>query len=685
MKELPVTSNLTQEQIHQWAANLPASAEVKTKTDGEGRTVLYARNHNRAWQLFHKTGQQARVRTAQDFVAKALRRRDGATEYAAIPPREETSAYAPVRNNSPYGTPIVVPTSPYGVPVPVNESPPQPASAQQGAHRTFDVKTKHDQPLIAQAAVDALPKSLRESREFHAAVVNLGKALKGNHDAALTQATNQLAKLISSSLEKEPSSVQMRFALTDTNKFLNSLLPYVEAQTRRTDIHSPLNLLQSIPKSMDAMPSGKAEKLQIMFDQIASNLSDRSLPNDGILINHTKYERMEALGGGRFGTVYRYVATERPLPKGVPEELAVKVPKYDSVSGGFRANAIDGPLHEARVMVNATGTGAATYEESLLKFEGLVRNFDGAVLVATRMEKGSTAKSLVNEAKSKLDASEITSQEYQTIALTLLKDAMQGGARLQKGVGVVHFDLKPDNWLISADGRVRLADPGIARSFAEDGTPGTQTVEHAEMVPVGWTSPEALATGRATSASDVWTMGLAIYEFMTGRGMMSPNSDHPVLGWEGQGVTLRRPIVSSPMELVPKLAEFAQDPNNRLIQPQDITQYPMLAPYADLINRMTHPDPNQRPTFEEVLKDPIFQQAALGSPETRELIKTVIPAPQRQTDDEDDQVDPYNTVGDYNNVSNATDTQQADSTNELGSEDGSRRDGMDTRPRRRTV
>ena len=82
---------------------------------------------------------------------------------------------------------------------------------------------------------------------------------------------------------------------------------------------------------------------------------------------------------------------------------------------------------------------------------------------------------------------------------------------------VVHRDLKSDNILVTEDASPRLLDFGIAKLIAEGGVPaGTVTAPMNRMLTPDYASPEQIHGEPATVASDVYSLGVVLYELLSG-------------------------------------------------------------------------------------------------------------------------------------------------------------------------
>ncbi|MCI9147599.1 MAG: Stk1 family PASTA domain-containing Ser/Thr kinase [Hungatella sp.] len=98
-----------------------------------------------------------------------------------------------------------------------------------------------------------------------------------------------------------------------------------------------------------------------------------------------------------------------------------------------------------------------------------------------------------------------------------VKEAVGIAIQVAQGIGaahdqnIVHRDIKPQNMLISKDGKVKVADFGIARAAS------TRTMTSEAMGSVHYMAPEQARGGYSDKRSDIYSMGITIFEMVTGR------------------------------------------------------------------------------------------------------------------------------------------------------------------------
>ena len=124
---------------------------------------------------------------------------------------------------------------------------------------------------------------------------------------------------------------------------------------------------------------------------------------------------------------------------------------------------------------------------------------EGRHFIAMEYVQGASLKDLINRGLSVSEATEIVRQ-------------ILAGARFAHERGIVHRDLKPHNVLVDAEGRARVTDFGIARAGASEITQTGSVLGTAQYL-----SPEQAQGFEVTAASDLYSVGVILYEALTGQ------------------------------------------------------------------------------------------------------------------------------------------------------------------------
>lgn len=199
-----------------------------------------------------------------------------------------------------------------------------------------------------------------------------------------------------------------------------------------------------------------------------------------------RYELIEKIGSGGMANVYkakcqllkRFVAIKILRPELVEDEEFVARFKRESQA----AASLSHPN-----IVNVFDVGEET----------------GVHYIVMEYVQGKTLKELIKE-KSPMDFQD-------TIRISLQICAALKHAHNNK---IVHRDIKPQNILVSDDGTIKVADFGIARAV----TSSTVTIAGANVIgSVHYFSPEQARGSYVDTRSDIYSLGIVIYEMLTGK------------------------------------------------------------------------------------------------------------------------------------------------------------------------
>lgn len=202
-------------------------------------------------------------------------------------------------------------------------------------------------------------------------------------------------------------------------------------------------------------------------------------------ILNNRYQLLEPLGKGGMAVVYR--ARDTLLERLV----AVKLLREDfSGETGFQERF----RQEAKAAANLSHPNIVTMHDFGLD--------GGQLFLVMEYVPGTDLKTLIKQ-RGRFSPEE---------ALPLLIQACAGIGYAHRA-GLVHCDVKPQNMLVTPDMRLKVADFGIARALA--------TIHADEQSEVVWGSPQYFspeqASGEAPSpASDVYSLGIILYEMLTG-------------------------------------------------------------------------------------------------------------------------------------------------------------------------
>ncbi len=124
----------------------------------------------------------------------------------------------------------------------------------------------------------------------------------------------------------------------------------------------------------------------------------------------------------------------------------------------------------------------------------------GVYYIVMELIEGITLKEYISK-KGRLSIKEATSIAIQ----------VSMGLEAAHSHGIVHRDVKPQNIIISTDGKVKVTDFGIARAASSN------TISSNVMGSVHYSSPEQVRGGYSDEKSDIYSLGITLYEMVTGR------------------------------------------------------------------------------------------------------------------------------------------------------------------------
>jgi serine/threonine-protein kinase len=240
--------------------------------------------------------------------------------------------------------------------------------------------------------------------------------------------------------------------------------------------------LEEIVREMQRRP-GDLTPMPSLLRSVDANGEDGAL-EPGRLFAH-RYEILSCLGHGGMGTVFR--ARDRELD----EEVALKVLHASADPTISQGDAIRHEIKLARAITHANVVRVHDFGES-----------QGRRFLTMEYVPGTTLRELLSQR----GAFELAP------GLQIAKQLCRGLSAVHRA-GIIHSDLKPRNVMVMWNGIAKLMDFGVARARQTQGT-------NSQWATIGGTpqymSPEQARGGELDERSDVYALGVLMFELFTG-------------------------------------------------------------------------------------------------------------------------------------------------------------------------
>jgi eukaryotic-like serine/threonine-protein kinase len=205
-----------------------------------------------------------------------------------------------------------------------------------------------------------------------------------------------------------------------------------------------------------------------------------------------RYEVKSKLGAGGMGEVF--LAHDVSLDR----EVAIKVLLPEFCSNQERVN---------RFKLEARAASALNHPNIITIYE--IGEDGDKLFISTEFIKGETLRSLID--RQALDLSSTLNIAEQIASATATAHA----------AGIIHRDIKPENIMVRADGIVKVLDFGLAKPTQIESEAETRELVSTKagmvMGSIGYMSPEQSRGKEVDARTDLWSVGVVLYEMLTGK------------------------------------------------------------------------------------------------------------------------------------------------------------------------
>uniref|UniRef100_A0A8C9VNA3 receptor protein-tyrosine kinase n=1 Tax=Scleropages formosus TaxID=113540 RepID=A0A8C9VNA3_SCLFO len=197
----------------------------------------------------------------------------------------------------------------------------------------------------------------------------------------------------------------------------------------------------------------------------------------------------EVIGAGEFGEVCR---GRLQVPGKKENYVAIK-----TLKGGYTEKQRRDFLSEASIM-------GQFQHPNIIHLEGVITASCPVMILTEYMENGALDSFL-----------RLNDGQFTPIQLVGMLRGIASGMKYLSEMSYVHRDLAARNILVNSNLVCKVSDFGLSRFLQENSSDPTYTSSLGGKIPIRWTAPEAIAFRKFTSASDIWSYGIVMWEVMS--------------------------------------------------------------------------------------------------------------------------------------------------------------------------